>query len=171
MLRPDKSTEVKRISERLQGAKAAIIAEYRGLTVSQMTELRSKIRAAEGGFRVIKNRLAKLALKDTPTDGIDGLLTGPTALATAQADPVPLAKVLVDFAKEHEPLVIKGGNVEGKPVDLAGIQALATLPGRPELLSMLLSVMHGPARGTASVLAAIPRSLVTVIQRIGESKP
>ena len=170
MLKAEKVAEVEQIADRLGKAKAAIVTEYRGLTVEQLTTLRAKIGEAEGGYRVMKNRLAKRALAVSPLEGIEVHLAGPNALATANADPVPLAKVLVDFAKENEALKIKGGNVEGKIVDLDQIRALAKLPSREILLSQLLSVLNAPARDMASVLAAVPRSLATVIKAIGDTK-
>lgn len=170
MLRQEKAAEVDVITQRLQGAKAAIVAEYRGLTVSQMTDLRARVRGAQAGLRVVKNRLALLAAKAAKVEGLDQHLVGPTALATATADPVLLAKALVEFAKEHELLKIKGGVVEGKSVSLAQLLALAHLPSRDVLLSQLLSVMNGPARNLASVLAAVPRAVVTVIKAIGDKK-
>lgn len=170
MLRQQKVTEVELIAQRLRAAKAAIVAEYRGLTVAQMTELRAKVRDAHAGLRVVKNRLAKRAAKAAAVEGLDQHLEGPTALATAAVDAVLLAKALVEFAKENEFLKIKGGIVEGKAVGLAQLQALATLPSRAVLLSQLLSVMNGPARGLAAVLAAVPRSLVTALKAIGDTK-
>ncbi|MBI2343311.1 MAG: 50S ribosomal protein L10 [Deltaproteobacteria bacterium] len=170
MLREEKHAEVEQIANRFAAAKAAFIAEYRGLTVAQMTQLRGKIRGVSGGMRVIKNRLALRALQQHPLDGIEQHLVGPTALATATSDPVLLAKVLVEFARECETLKIKGGNVEGRAVSARDIEALAILPSRDVLLSQLLSVMQGPARGVASVLAAVPRGLVTAMKAIGEAK-
>ncbi len=170
MLRPEKTTEVELIADRLRGAKAAIVAEYRGLTVAQMTELRSKVRKAQAGLRVVKNRLAKRAAKSAAVEGLDQHFRGPTALATATVDTVLLAKALVEFAKDHELLKIKGGVVEGKMLGLAQLQALAQLPSREVLLAQLLGVMNGTARNLVSVLAAVPRSLVTVIKAVGEQK-
>jgi large subunit ribosomal protein L10 len=170
MQRADKGVVVDSIVKRLNGAKASIVAEYRGLTVDQMTALRNKVREAEGEVQVVKNRLTKLALVQSPTEGLDAHLKGPNALATAQQDPVPLAKALVEFAKEFELLKIKGGNIEGKAVNLSQIMNLATLPSREVLLSMLLSVMQATARDMASVLAAVPRGLVTALQAIANDK-
>ncbi len=170
MLRQEKATEVGLIADRLKTAKAAIVAEYRGLTVAQMTELRAKVRGAQAGLRVVKNRLAKRAAQSAQVEGLEQHLVGPTALATADVDAVLLAKALVEFAKDNELLKIKGGVVEGKSVGLAQLQALAKLPSREVLIAQLLGVMNGTARNMASVLAAVPRSLVTVIKAVGEAK-
>lgn len=170
MQRQQKTSEVELVTKRFAAAKAAIVTEYRGLTVDQMTQLRRKVRDGGGQLRVVKNRLAKLALKDAPMDGVASHLVGPTAIATADKDPVPLAKALIDFAKDNEIFVVKGGNVEGKAVDVAKIKALADLPSRDVLLAQLLGVMNGTARNLASVLAAVPRGLVTAIKAIGDKK-
>lgn len=175
MKRSEKVDEVKAIEGMLSGVKAAIVTEYRGLTVDQMTALRGVVRNAyenDGAvkLRVVKNRLAKRALQTVKIEGLDKLLEGPTALATAKNDPVPLAKALVDFAAENEIFKIKGGNIEGKFVDLKQIMALAKLPSREALMSMLLSVMQAPARDLASVLAAVPRGLVTALKGIADKK-
>lgn len=168
MQRADKGAVVDIVAERLSKAKAAIVAEYRGLTVEQMTSLRHKVTAADGKFQVVKNRLTRLALKKSPKEGIDAFLTGPNALATSDNDAVLLAKALVDFANDHELLKIKGGNIEGKVATARQITSLAKLPSREVLLSQLLSVLQAPARDMASVLAAVPRGLVTVLKAIGD---
>ncbi len=170
MQRQEKAVEMQEIGRRLTGAKAAIVAEYRGLTVAQMTTLRAKIRAADGGLRVIKNRLAKRALTEVSGPDISALFVGPTALATSTTDPVPLAKVLVEFSGENELFKIKGGAVEGKIVSFAQLQALAKLPSREILMAQLLGVMNGTARGLVTALAGVSRGLVTVIKAIGDKK-
>lgn len=170
MLKSEKTSEIQMLSDRLGAAKAAIVAEYRGLSVEEMTELRMKVREAESSIRVIKNRLAKIAAANAGLENLDGLLSGPNALATADADPVPLAKALVEYAKDHEIFQIKGGVVEGKAVGVAELKALADLPSREVLLAQLLGAMNGTARNLVSVLAAVPRGLVTAIKAIGEQK-
>lgn len=170
MHKQEKAELVGSLSERFRSLKAAIVTEYRGLTVEQMTGLRKKVRQADGALRVVKNRLAKRAFQGASVTGLDDFLVGPTALATAVKDPVPLAKALVDFAKANDLFKIKGGVVEGKVLNTAQLTALAKLPSREELLSQLLSVMNGPARQLATVLAAVPRGLVTAIKAIGDKK-
>lgn len=170
MQRQQKSQEVDLVAKRFSAAKAAIVTEYRGLTVDQMTTLRQKVRAGGGQLRVVKNRLAKIALKTSPLAGLEAHLTGPTAIATADTDPVLLAKALIDFSKDNEIFKVKGGNVEGQSVDLFKIKALADLPSREVLLAQLLGVLNGTARNMVSVLAAVPRSVVNVIKAIGDKK-
>lgn len=170
MNRAEKAAELDLITGRLQSATAAIVAEYRGLNVEQMTALRGKVRGAHAQLRVVKNRLARRALGAASAGAMEDLFVGPTALVTAQKDPVPVAKVLVEFAEEHELLKLKGGVVEGQRVDLRQLKALAMLPSREQLLMQLLSVMNGTARNLASVLAAVPRSVVTVLKAIGDKK-
>lgn len=170
MQRQDKIVLVDQLARRLAVAKAAFVTEYRGLTVAQITALRGKMRAAQGTFHVVKNRLAKRALGLAPKEGVEPHLCGPTALALAEHDAVPVAKVLVDFAKDHEVFRIKGGYAEGRSLILTQIQALAQLPSRPALYAQLLGVMQGTARGLAGVLAAVPRGLVTALQAIADQK-
>lgn len=170
MLRSEKVTEIQEITTRLRGAKAVIVTGFRGLTVEALTKLRQDVSKADGQLKVVKNRLAKRALTEVPMAGVEEHLRGPSALATAATDPVPLAKAIVEFAKDNELLEIKGGCVEGQVITLARLKALATLPSREVLLSQLLGVMQGTARNLASVLAAVPRSVVTVLQAIADSK-
>jgi len=168
--REDKTTEVKNLSEKLNKAKVMIFADYRGLKVSEMTELRSKLREDESWFKVIKNRLMKRALKQEGLDALDKYFTGPTALATSEVDPVNPAKALVEFAKGHDKLEIKGGFLDGKDLTPADLQALAKMPSREVLLARALSSMNAPATNMAGVLAAIPRKLVYAFNAIKETK-
>ncbi len=170
MLRSEKVEEIKVIKERVSQAKATIVAEYRGLNVAQMTDLRSQLRGVEGGLRVVKNRLAKRAFSSVSMEQLNEQMVGPTAIATSVSDPVSLAKTLVDFANKNKQLVIKAGMVEGKVVNLPDITAIAALPSREVLLGQLLSAMQGVARNTVSVLAAVPRGLVNVLKAIGDNK-
>lgn len=171
MHKNEKIETVQELSTQFAKVKAAIVAEYRGLSVEQMTSLRKKVKGASASFRVTKNRLAKLALTtEALKAGLTPHLIGPTGIATSESDVVMLAKALVDFAKDNELFKIKGGMVEGKSVNAKGLEALAKLPSREEMLSMLLSVMQGPARGVVTTLSAVSRGLVTAIKAIGEKK-
>jgi large subunit ribosomal protein L10 len=123
-----------------------VLTEFRGLSVNQATELRRRIRAAGGSYRVIKNRLAKRAAQGTALEPVSGSLTGPRALAYHSSDPAALAKVLADFAKENPQLTLIAGVVDSRDVlDPAGIKELASLPGLPELRAQLLALIQTPA--------------------------
>lgn len=170
MNREEKKREVEGLSERLKKAQVLIFADYRGLKVSEMTELRSKLREGETQFKVVKNRLFKRVLKDQGLDVLEKYFTGPTALATSEVDPVTPAKALVDFAKAHESLGLKGGYLEGKDLTPADVISLAKMPSRDELLARALRSFNAPATNMAGVLAAVPRKLLYALNAIKDTK-
>jgi len=165
-----KQEQVQYIADKFKKAKSVIFANYRGLNVAEVTELRQKLSRADTTMKVIKNRLAKRALKELSVEGLDSHFTGPTAMAASEVDPVLPAKILVNFAKDHEVLEIKAGYMDGRVLDLATIITLANLPSREELLSRALSSMLAPATNVTMALAAIPRGLVNVINAIKDTK-
>ncbi len=147
-----------------------IFAEYRGLKVSQMTDLRHKLRAADSSMKVVKNRLVKRVLAERGMTELSAFLVNPTAIAMSDADPVAPAKVLVEFAKTNTALLIKAGFMDGAMLTRAQIEQLATLPSKEVLLSRALASMNAPATNFAGVLAAVPRALVTVIDALKKTK-
>ncbi|KIL38389.1 50S ribosomal protein L10 [Gordoniibacillus kamchatkensis] len=150
-----KSQAVAEVAEKLKGCSCTIVTDYRGLTVAQVTELRKSLREAGVEFQVLKNTLARRATANAELTDLDAHLTGPTAIAFSKEDVVAPAKILTDFAKKNEALKVKGGVVEGRVVDLSQIQALANLPSREGLLSMLLSVLQAPMRNFALAVKAV----------------
>jgi large subunit ribosomal protein L10 len=140
MARADKQAAVADIVESFNGAAGAVLTEYRGLTVKQLQELRRSL-GDNANYAVVKNTLAKLAAKDAGIDGFDDLLTGPTAIAFINGDVVEAAKGLRDFAKANPTLVIKGGVLDGKPLDAAEVAKLADLESREVLLGKLAGAM------------------------------
>ncbi|ADG04920.1 50S ribosomal protein L10 [Kyrpidia spormannii] len=154
-VRPEKVQAVEEITAKLRDARAAIITDYRGLNVAEMTELRKRLREAGVEFKVVKNTLTRRATAAVQVQDLDQHLTGPTAIAFGFDDVVVPAKILSEFAKDHKALEIKGGLIEGKAVDAAGVDALAKLPPREGLLSMLLSVMQAPMRNLAYAVKQI----------------
>jgi large subunit ribosomal protein L10 len=140
MARAEKQAAVAEIVESFNDAAGAVLTEYRGLTVKQLQELRRSL-GANAHYAVVKNTLAKLAAKDAGIDGFDDLLTGPTAIAFIQGDVVEAAKGLRDFAKANPTLVIKGGVLDGKPLDAGEIAKLADLESREVLLGKLAGAM------------------------------
>jgi large subunit ribosomal protein L10 len=148
-VREEKVQLVAEISQKLRDSKSTIITDYRGLNVAEVTELRKKLREAGVEFKVYKNTLTRRATKETGLEAIDVHLTGPTAIAFSYDDLVAPAKILSDFAKEHKALEIKGGVVEGRVITDKEVSALAALPSREGLLSMLLSVLQAPMRNFA----------------------
>lgn len=170
MNRTEKSNEVSKLKQRFEKAKAMFFADYRGLTVAEVTELRQKLYVQQSAMKVVKNRLAKLAFKDLKVEGMDPFLKGPTAIASSDTDAVVPAKILVDFAKTHEKLQLRAGYMDGTVLDVKSIIALAKLPSREVLLSKMLGSMQAPATNLVNVLAAVPRGLVTALAAIRDSK-
>lgn len=170
MNRTGKEQLVSDLAVKLKSAKAAFLADYRGLTVDEVNDLRNKLREAGVEYRVVKNTLLKLAAKDTDAACLEEYLAGPTAIAIAGDDPVAPAKILSDFAKANDKFELKGGAMEGKVLSLADITALSDLPSREVLLAMVLSSMNAPASNFVGVLAAVPRSFVQVLTAIQDKK-
>jgi len=158
------------IKERFERAKSVVIVEYRGLTVSQVTDLRAKLRAANVDFKVLKNTLVKIAADDAGVTGLEPYLEGPTAWAFSMEDPVSAAKVLLDFAKTRDKLIIKGGVIEKKAFAASGVKALADLPPRDVLLAQVLGAMQGPLVGLANVLQGPIRKFGYALEALRESK-
>jgi large subunit ribosomal protein L10 len=150
-----KQQAVQDIAEKFRSSATTVVADYRGLTVSQVTELRKQLREAGIEFQVLKNTLVRRATAEAELSELDEVLSGPTAIAFSREDAVAPAKILNDFAKKNEALEIKGGVVEGRVVDVDQIKALAALPSREGLLSMLLSVLQAPMRNFALAVKAV----------------
>ena len=170
MNRDNKEQLVAELAEKLASAKAAFLADYRGLNVEQLNKLRSELRAAGVEYRVVKNTLLRLAAQGTGAAALDPFLEGPTAIAIAGQDPVAPAKILSEFAKTNAKFELKGGALEGKTLSVEDVKALAELPSREQLLAMMLGSLNAPATNFVGVLAAIPRSLVQVLAAIQDQK-
>ena len=170
MKRTEKETLVKALHERLSEAKAAILTDYRGLDTSAMNALRRELREASIEYRVVKNTLMARASEGTDMAPLKEYLSGPTAVALSFDDPVAPARVLVNFSEKHEHLEVKAGILSGKVIDVESIKALSRLPSREALLAQLLSVMNGPARAFVTVLSAVPRDFLGVLNAIKDKK-
>jgi len=151
----EKQQIVEEITTKLRESAATVLADYRGLNVAQVTELRRKLREAGIEFKVLKNTLIRRATANAELTDLDSVLTGPTAVAFGKDDVVAPAKILSEFAKQNDALKIKGGVVEGRVVGFDEIKALADLPSREGLLSMLLSVLQAPVRNFALAVKAV----------------
>jgi large subunit ribosomal protein L10 len=155
--RQQKEAEVTLLHDKISRANSMVVADYRGLTVAEANSLRGKIREAGEGqieYRVVKNTLARLAVRETAAAGLEQYLDGPTALAITYEEPSALAKLLVDYAKENEKFEIKGGVLEGEVVDLEAIRRLAALPSTDVLRARLMAAMLAPMQNLAQVLLA-----------------
>ncbi len=167
MSRAGKEAEVQSLNENFSNNELVVVTHYSGLGVEALTELRTNLRSEGASFKVTKNSLAKLALKGTQFEAIEGLFSGPTGVATSQ-DPVAAAKVAYKFAKDNDKLVILGGALGGKVLDVAAVEALAQLPSLDALRSKLVGLLQAPAQKLASITAAPARDLVGVTKAYSE---
>ncbi|GGE01158.1 50S ribosomal protein L10 [Paenibacillus nasutitermitis] len=151
----NKQQAVNEIASKLRESSCTVIADYRGLSVKQITELRKQLREANIEFQVLKNSLVRRATAGAELSELDAVLVGPTAVAFSKDDAVAPAKFLNDFAKKNDALKLKGGVVEGQVMNAEQIKALADLPSREGLLSMLLSVLQAPMRNFALAVKAV----------------
>ncbi|MBU8855462.1 50S ribosomal protein L10 [Priestia megaterium] len=150
-----KKQVVDEIAEKLQASNSTVVVDYRGLNVAEVTELRKQLREAGIEFKVYKNTLTRRAVEKLELTGLNDALVGPNAIAFGGEDVVAPAKILNNFAKEHEALEIKAGVIEGNVASVEEIKALAELPSREGLLSMLLSVLQAPIRNLALATKAV----------------
>jgi large subunit ribosomal protein L10 len=168
--RPEKEQLVKRLREQLENVNSAFLFGYSGLSVNQATDLRSKIKKTESTYRVLKNRIAALALESTPLAPLKEHLRGPLALTYQAGEPVGLAKVLAEFAKENPALEFRAGLLEGRPITKVEMQSLAQLPSREVLLARFLGAITGPLAAFQRVLMAPVRDFASVIDQITKKK-
>ena len=167
----DKVETIEDLKSRLDGVKTVLLAEYRGLTVSQLSDLRKQLKTVSAEYKIVKNRLARLAIASSEMAGLSAALTGPTGLVLAKGDPVSVAKTLQTFARTNQALVLKVGVVEGQMLEPAGLKALADLPSRDALRAALVGALQGPLTQLVGLLQAPQRELVYVLEQRGKSAP
>ncbi len=151
------------------GVKDFIFTDYRGLTVEQITELRKKLREEKAVYKVVKNRFAKIALKELKHPDVGKNLIGPTAVTLSVGDAGAVAKILFDFSKDS-PMKVKGALIDGNVFDEAQVDAFSKLPSRLELIARLLGTMQAPVQNTVYILNAIPTKLVRTLAAVAEKK-
>lgn len=165
----EKKAVVAEVSEQVSKAQSIIIAEYRGLEVGNMTQLRAQARKSGVYLRVLKNTLVRRAVDGTPFSGLASHMVGPLVFGIS-TDPVAAAKVLNDFAKNNDKFVIKGGALPNQVMDANGIKALATLPSREELLAKLLGTMQAPVAQFVRTLNEVPTKFVRGLAAVRDQK-
>ncbi|WP_353094248.1 50S ribosomal protein L10 [Tissierella praeacuta] len=165
-----KSQNVEEIREKISRAQSVVVVDYRGLNVEQLTELRSQYRKAGVEYKVYKNTMMRFAFKDSGLEEFNQFLKGPNAIAFGYEDPVQVAKITSDFAKENDKLEIKAGIVDGKVIDVNGVKDLASLPPREVLVAQALGGLNAPIQGFANVLQGTIRGLAVVLNAIQEKQ-
>ena len=165
MARPDKAAAVAELAERFRGANAAVLTEYRGLTVAQLKTLRKAL-GGNAQYAVVKNTLTAIAAKEAGIDGLDDALAGPSAIAFVDGDPVEAAKGLRDFARANPALVIKGGVLDGRPMTAADITKLADLESREVLLAKAAGAMKAKLYQAAYLFTAPASQAVRTVEAL-----
>jgi large subunit ribosomal protein L10 len=167
--RQEKAAVIEEITGQLTSAQAVVVAEYRGLSVESVTQLRKEARAAGVYLRVLKNTLAKRAIAGTAFEGLSDKMVGPLIYGIS-SDPVAAAKVLVNFAKTNDKLILTAGALPGQVMGVDGVKALATMPSRDELLSKLLGTMQAPIATFVRTLNEVPTKFVRGVAAVRDQK-
>ena len=171
MLRRQKETIVTELHDRIKDSRLLVFTTFGGMNVEKMTELRNSLREADSGYRVVKNTLLKKAVTDADVDSLEAAwLEGPSAMLFTSGDPIRPCKILKEFMKQHEQMIIKGGVLDGKMLSGEKINELADLPGREVLLSKLFFVLRASTQGLVNVLTGVPQALVHVLEAIRQEK-
>jgi large subunit ribosomal protein L10 len=169
-MQDNKTKAIGALKDSFNSAQDYIFTDYRGLTVEQITALRKQLRVKEVEYKVVKNNFARIAFEQLSTPDVSNYLVGPTAVAITPKDSNEVAKILYDFLKETPALKVKGALISGTVYNAAQTEAFSKLPGRLELISMLMSVINGPARNLAAALNDVPARLVRTVKAVADKK-
>jgi large subunit ribosomal protein L10 len=167
----EKVATVEEFKGSLDGVKTVLVTEYRGLTVQQLSDLRKQLRGVSAQYKVVKNRLAKLAMTDSDLAKLRPHLKGPTGMVISREDPVSVAKALHAFARTNQALAIKAGLVEGEVLPAAELKALSELPSKEAIRAQLVGLIQGPLAQLVGLLQAAPRELAYVLSERGKNAP
>lgn len=166
---PAKAETIEELKARLSGAQAAVLTEYRGLTVQQISELRKQLKAAAAEYHVVKNRLARIAIEGSPLEGLRAHLTGPTGLVLVRRDPIAAARTLSTFARTAPALTLKVGVIDGQLLQPRELRAVADLPSREALRAQIVGALNGPMAQLVGLLVAPHRELAYVLAERGKA--
>ncbi len=166
----EKKKQVADLAEKLKAARTGVVVDYKGITVEQDTKLRKELRESGSHYKVVKNTLLNLALKEAGIDGLGSVLEGTTAVAVNTEDYVAPAKILNNFAEKNDKFSIKAGFIDGKVVDTNQIKTLATLPAKEVLVAQVLRGLNGPISGLVTVLNGTMKGLVVALNAIAEKQ-
>ncbi len=169
-VRPDKAATVKEVKSRVKATSTAVVTEYRGMTVAQISTLRRQLRTLNADFKVYKNTLVLRAIAGSEVESLSEFLQGPTAITFIDGDVSAVAKALRDFARETPTLIVKGGVADGKPLTFKDLVALADLPSRDFLLAQFAGLLASPLRTMASLLKAVPQNFAYGLSALIDSK-
>ncbi len=169
-IRPEKVAVIDEVTARVATTSTAVVTEYRGLTVAQISALRRRLRTLGADYKVFKNTLVRRAISGTPVESLGEMLEGPTAIAFVDGDVSAVAKALRDFTKEAPALVVKGGVLDGRALSSSDLNALADLPSREVMLSQLAGLLAAPLRTMAGLLKAVPQNLAYGLSALLDSR-
>ena len=169
-VQPDKVATINEVKTRVETTTTAVVTEYRGLTVAQISTLRRQLRSLGADYKVFKNTLVRRAIAGTSVESLSEFLEGPTAIAFVDGDVSAVAKALRDFARESPKLIVKGGVVDGKPLTKSDLNALADLPSRDVMLAQFAGLLASPMRTMAALLKAVPQNFAYGLSALLESK-
>lgn len=168
---PEKVETVEEFKRRLDGVRTVLVTEYRGLTVQQLSDLRKQLRGVSAQYKVVKNRLARLAMTDSDLSKLGPHLKGPTGMVISKEDPVAVAKALHAFARTNQALAIKAGFVEGQVLPAAELKALSELPTKDAIRAQIIAAIEGPLAQLVGLLQASQRDLAYVLSERGKHTP